>query len=219
MDNLNINKLAANAMRSQVSGNMSGDKVPPDMVGGRHGRRASMAGFTNGSDLEGGRRRRRAGIMMGGSDEDGEEEDMDMEDMMGGRRRRRRRRSRRAGSIAMGGSDGDDMEEKEDMMGGSNVEEPYLIGGRRGRGRRSRTRRSHTRRSRGRRGKSRSASRKKRSRRAKSVAYGGSYGALVKEAIVPFGLFALQSRSNSKKQNGLKTKQNKTFRKSRNSRN
>jgi len=64
------------------------------------------------------------------------------------------------------------------------------------------------------RGKGRSASRGRRARRAGMGCSkkGGSYGALVKEAIVPFGLFAWQKRSQRKK--GSK----KTFRKNRKSR-
>ena len=64
------------------------------------------------------------------------------------------------------------------------------------------------------RGRGKSASRGRRARRAGMGCSkkGGSYGALVKEAIVPFGLFAWQKRSQRKK--GSK----KTFRKNRKSR-
>ena len=64
------------------------------------------------------------------------------------------------------------------------------------------------------RGRGKSASRGRRARRAGMGCSkkGGSYGALVKEAIVPFGLFAWQKRSQHKK--GSK----KTFRKNRKSR-
>jgi len=96
-----------------------------------------------------------------------------------------------------------------------------MTGGRsRGRSRRRSRSRSASR-SRGRarsasraRGKGRSASRGRRARRAGMGCSkkGGSYGALVKEAIVPFGLFAWQKRSQRKK--GSK----KTFRKNRKSR-
>ena len=87
--------------------------------------------------------------------------------------------------------------------------------------RRSRSRSRSASRSRGRarsasrsRGKGRSASRGRRARRAGMGCSkkGGSYGALVKEAVVPFGLFAWQKRSQRKK--GSK----KTFRKNRKSR-
>jgi len=69
------------------------------------------------------------------------------------------------------------------------------------------------------RGRGKSASRARRARRAgmgcseQMSKKGGSYGALVKEAIVPFGIFAWQKRSQSKK-GGSK----KTFRKNRKSR-
>jgi len=69
------------------------------------------------------------------------------------------------------------------------------------------------------RGRGKSASRGRRARRAgmgcseQMSKKGGSYGALVKEAIVPFGIFAWQKRSQSKK-GGSK----KTFRKNRKSR-
>ena len=65
------------------------------------------------------------------------------------------------------------------------------------------------------RGRGKSASRGRRARRAGMGCSkkGGSYGALVKEAIVPFGIFAWQKRSQSKK-GGSK----KTFRKNRKSR-
>lgn len=64
------------------------------------------------------------------------------------------------------------------------------------------------------RGRGKSASRGRRARRAGMGCSkkGGSYGALVKEAIVPFGIFAWQKKSQRKK--GSK----KTFRKNRKSR-
>ena len=64
------------------------------------------------------------------------------------------------------------------------------------------------------RGRGKSASRGRRARRAGMGCSkkGGSYGALVKEAIVPFGLFAWQKKSQRKR--GSK----KTFRKNRKSR-
>ena len=87
--------------------------------------------------------------------------------------------------------------------------------------RRSRSRSRSASRSRGRarsasrsRGRGKSASRGRRARRAGMGCSkkGGSYGALVKEAIVPFGLFAWQKKSQRKR--GSK----KTFRKNRKSR-
>jgi len=96
-----------------------------------------------------------------------------------------------------------------------------MTGGKSRRRSRSRSRSRSASRSRGRarsasraRGKGRSASRGRRARRAGMGCSkkGGSYGALVKEAIVPFGLFAWQKRSQRKK--GSK----KTFRKNRKSR-
>lgn len=65
------------------------------------------------------------------------------------------------------------------------------------------------------RGKGRSASRGRRARRAGMGCSkkGGSYGALVKEAIVPFGLFAWQKKRSQHKKGSKKT-----FRKNRKSR-
>lgn len=64
------------------------------------------------------------------------------------------------------------------------------------------------------RGRGKSASRGRRARRAGMGCSkkGGSYGALVKEAIVPFGLFAWQKKSQRKRES------KKTFRKNRKSR-
>ena len=107
------------------------------------------------------------------------------------------------------------------MSDDSTTDSTDMTGGRSRRRSRSRSRSRSASRSRGRarsasrsRGKGRSASRGRRARRAGMGCSkkGGSYGALVKEAIVPFGLFAWQKRSQRKK--GSK----KTFRKNRKSR-
>ena len=103
------------------------------------------------------------------------------------------------------------------MSDGSTTGSTDMTGGKSRRRSRSRSRSA----SRGRarsasrsRGRGKSASRGRRARRAGMGCSkkGGSYGALVKEAIVPFGLFAWQKRSQRKK--GSK----KTFRKNRKSR-
>ena len=107
------------------------------------------------------------------------------------------------------------------MSDDSTTDSTDMTGGRSRRRSRSRSRSRSASRSRGRarsasraRGKGRSASRGRRARRAGMGCSkkGGSYGALVKEAVVPFGLFAWQKRSQRKK--GSK----KTFRKNRRSR-
>ena len=104
---------------------------------------------------------------------------------------------------------------------GSTTGSTDMTGGKSRRRSRSRSASRSASRSRGRarsasrsRGRGKSASRGRRARRAGMGCSkkGGSYGALVKEAIVPFGLFAWQKRSQRKK--GSK----KTFRKNRKSR-
>ena len=104
---------------------------------------------------------------------------------------------------------------------GSTTGSTDMTGGKSRRRSRSRSASRSASRSRGRarsasrsRGRGKSASRGRRARRAGMGCSkkGGSYGALVKEAIVPFGIFAWQKRSQRKK--GSK----KTFRKNRKSR-
>jgi hypothetical protein len=108
------------------------------------------------------------------------------------------------------------------MSDGSTTGSTDMTGGKSRRRSRSRSASRSASRSRGRarsasrsRGRGKSASRGRRARRAGMGCSkkGGSYGALVKEAIVPFGIFAWQKRSQSKK-GGSK----KTFRKNRKSR-
>ena len=107
-----------------------------------------------------------------------------------------------------------------DMTGGRSRRRSRSRSASRGKAR-SRSRSRSASRSRGRarsasrsRGRGKSASRGRRARRAGMGCSkkGGSYGALVKEAIVPFGIFAWQKKSQRKK--GSK----KTFRKNRKSR-
>jgi hypothetical protein len=104
---------------------------------------------------------------------------------------------------------------------GSTTGSTDMTGGKSRRRSRSRSASRSASRSRGRarsasrsRGRGKSASRGRRARRAGMGCSkkGGSYGALVKEAIVPFGIFAWQKKSQRKK--GSK----KTFRKNRKSR-
>jgi hypothetical protein len=107
------------------------------------------------------------------------------------------------------------------MSDGSTTGSTDMTGGKSRRRSRSRSASRSASRSRGRarsasrsRGRGKSASRGRRARRAGMGCSkkGGSYGALVKEAIVPFGIFAWQKKSQRKK--GSK----KTFRKNRKSR-
>ena len=88
-----------------------------------------------------------------------------------------------------------------------------LVGGKRRRSKKARK----TKRSKSSRSKS-SRSKSSRSKRVKRGGMGFGFGAALKEAIVPFGIFALQKRSQRNKQSHKRYLGKKPFRKSRSSR-